>query len=128
MEKETNKTKWLHLRLSEAEHAQIEKEFKKTTLRKLSEYARRILLGKPVVAAVRNRSLDDLMTELTTLRKDLNAAGNNFNQAVRKLHTLEQTAEVRRWTSSYEQCRTDLQASILLIESHISKMADVWLQ
>jgi len=128
MKDENNKTKWLHLRLSENEHQQIGKQFSKSTCRKLSDYARKILLGKPLVSTYRNQSLDDFMTEVIRLRGDLNAAGNNFNQAVKKLHTLDHTTEVQQWIIAAEMDKRMLQRSITAIENCIAKIADQWLQ
>jgi len=128
MEQENNKTEWLHLRLTFDEKSKIEKAFKKTTCRKLSDYARKILLGKPVVATYRNQSLDDLMAELIKLRSELNAIGNNFNQAVRKLHLLNQTGQLQTWIIRYEADNERLLQSTQSIERLINKMADLWLQ
>src|SRR5687768_12514400 len=101
-EQNNNRTKWLHLRLKPDEYTKLQKQFKKTTCRKLSDYARKILLGKPVVATYRNQSLDDFMTEMMQLRCELNSIGNNVNQAVKKLHTLQQISEFRSWIITYE--------------------------
>lgn len=128
MEQENNKTEWLHLRLTSDEKSKINKAFKKTTCRKLSDYARKILLSKPVVATYRNQSLDDLMTELIKLRSELNAIGNNFNQVVRKLHMLNEKAELQTWIIRYEADNERLLAHLQSIENHINKMADIWLQ
>lgn len=128
MEKKSNKTKWLHVRLSIDENKQVNKEWKKTTCLKRSEYIRKIILGKPVVSTYRNRSLDDLMAELIRLRNDLNAVGNNFNQAVKKLHTLDRIGQVQTWISAYEQDKTSVMQAIAGIENSISKLSDQWLQ
>jgi hypothetical protein len=128
MEQENNKTEWLHLRLTLDEKSKIEKAFKKTTCRKLSDYARKILLGKPVVATYRNQSLDDLMAELIKLRSELNAIGNNFNQAVKKLHLLNQTGQLQAWIIRYEADNESLLQTTQSIEQLINKMADLWLQ
>jgi|SRR5665213_1456836 len=128
MKEETNKTKWLHLRLSEDEHKQVHRQFSKTTCRKLSDYARKILLGKPVTGTYRNQSLDDFMSEMIRLRADLNAVGNNFNQAVKKLHSLDHTQQVQQWMIATELNRRALQKSIEAIENSIGKIADQWLQ
>lgn len=45
----------------------------------------------------RNKSLDDLMTEMIELRNQLSAIGNNFDQAVHKLHVLDKIPEFRQW-------------------------------
>jgi hypothetical protein len=128
MKEDSNKTKWLHLRLSEDEHKKLRNQFSKTTCRKLSDYARKILLGKPLVGTHRNQSLDDFMTEMIQLRKELNAVGNNFNQAVKKLHTTDYAPQVQQWAIAYELTKRSIQKSIENIENTISKIADQWLQ
>ncbi len=95
-EQKSNRTKWLHVRLKPEEYDVLNKNFSKTTYHKLSDYARKILLAKPLTTTYRNASLDDFMTEMIQLRNELNAIGNNFNQAVKKLHTLDQIAEFRQ--------------------------------
>ena len=118
----------MHLRLTSGEYAQLHRQFKKTTCRKLSNYARKILLGKPVVATYRNQSLDDFMTEMIRLRSDLNSIGNNFNQAVKKLLTLHQIAEFRSWLITYEGEKQILLDKVEEIKNNINKIADQWLQ
>jgi predicted transglutaminase-like cysteine proteinase len=123
-----NKTKHIDVRVSADEYSRIEKLFKQTTCRKLSEYSRKVLLGKPLIGKVRDQSLDDFMTELIGLRKELNAVGNNFNQAVKKLHTLHLSGQFEQWIIATELDRRSLQKSIEAIEKSISKIADKWLQ
>ncbi len=94
----------------------------------MSDYARKMLLQKPVIATYRDVSLDDFMTEAIRLRKELNNIGNNFNQAVNKLHTLHQIAEFRYWISSYENDNKMLLEEVEEIKNHINKIADKWLQ
>jgi hypothetical protein len=60
------------------------------TDRKLSQYARKVLLAKLITVNQRNQSLDYFMAEMIVLRNELNAIGNNYDQAVKRLHTLEQ--------------------------------------
>lgn len=83
-EQNNNRTKWLHLRLSSDEYAKLHKQFSKTTCRKISDYSRKILLGKPLTTTYRNQSLDDFMAGMMQLRSELNSIGNNYNQAVKK--------------------------------------------
>ncbi len=44
---------------------------RQTTCRSFSEYARKMLMGRPVVVTVRNRSLDELIDVLTGIYADL---------------------------------------------------------
>jgi hypothetical protein len=128
MKVQNNRTKWLHLRLTPDEYQKIMKEFNKSTCRKISDYARRNLLQKPIISTYRNQSLDDFMTEMIRLRGELNAIGNNFNQAVKKLHTLNQIAEFKHWLISYELEKKILFNKVNEIKKHIQKFAESWLQ
>src|SRR3989337_2898532 len=115
-EQNNNRTKWLHVRLKPEEYNAVHKYFSKTTCRKLSDYARKILLNKPLTTTYRNESLDDFMSEMIRLRNELNGVGNNFNQAVKKLHTLDQISEFRSWIITY-----DVEKKILLNKVDESK-------
>ena len=128
MKEQNNRTKWLHLRLTPDEYQKIMKEFNKSTCRKISDYARKSLLQKPIVSTYRNQSLDDFMAEMIRLRGELNAIGNNFNQAVKKLHTLNQIADFKHWLISYELEKKILFNKVDEIKKHIQKFAESWLQ
>jgi hypothetical protein len=88
-DKKFSRNQWLHIRLTDQEKIKIHKAFLKTTQRRISDYARKILLGEPMIGTYRNAYMDELMKELIALRKDLNGLANNFNQTVHKLHTLD---------------------------------------
>lgn len=118
-----NRTKWLHVRLTEQEFEVLKRRFSKTTQRKLSGYARDILLGKPMIAAYRNQSLLDIMAELSLLRKHLNGVANNFNQAVRKLHVSDNLSEVREWVQTHENVGAELLKYIRELHGFINKTA-----
>ena len=128
MKEQNNRTKWLHLRLTPDEYQKIMKEFNKSTCRKISDYARKNLLHKPIVNTYRNQSLDDFMVEMIRLRGELNAIGNNFNQAVKKLHTLHQITDFKHWLISYELEKKILFNKVDEIKKHIQKFAESWLQ
>ena len=127
-EQNNNRTRWLHLRLKPEEYEKIHRQFSKTTCRKLSDYARKILLGKPFIATTRNQSLDDFMAEAIRLRNDLNNVGNNINQAVKKLHTLTQIPDFKDWISKAETDKKVLFDSIEHIKNNIQNLAEKWLQ
>ena len=127
-EQDTKRSQWLHLRLNSTEYNQIHRHFTKTTCRKMSEYARKVLLHKPITATYRNQSLDDFMAEMMRLRQELNSLGNNFNQAVKKLHTLHQIVEFRTWLMTWELERKILLNKVDEIKHSIDKIADQWLQ
>lgn len=127
-EPKNNKSRWLHIRLKPEEYHAIHKKFTATTCRKLSEYARRVLLDKVVTVNQRNQSLDDCMTEMMRLRNELNGIGNNFNQLVKKLHTLQQIEEFRTWIVLNENARQMLLKKVEEIKQKINSISDQWLQ
>ena len=95
MKKNLNRSRIVGLRFTLKEYEQIEKKWKASTCRKLSDYVRRKLFEKPIITTYRNQSLDDFMAEMIQLRSELNSIGNNFNQAVKKLHTLQQIGDFK---------------------------------
>jgi len=123
-----NRCKWLHLRLTQAEYNLLQKQFKKSTCRKISDYARRVLLAEPVIAGYHNQSLDAFMTEAIGLRKELNSIGNNLNQAVKKLHTLQQIAEFRPWIQAFRNDYERVTTDVAEIKKLIAKISESWLQ
>lgn len=127
-EEKNNRNKWLHLRLTQKEYEQIHAQCSRTTCKKLSDYARNMLLGKPMIMATKNQSLDDITAVLFNLRKDLNGAANNFNQAVHELHTLSKISEFKAWLMTYESDKKSLLEKVEIIKNYIDKTAEKWLQ
>jgi hypothetical protein len=123
-----NRTKWIHLRLTPEEYTLLQKRFEKSVCPKLSDFARKNLLQKPIVMKYRNESLDELILELIRLRTDLNAIGNNFNQAVKRLHTLNQISDFRTWIMAYELDKKILLSTVENIKNQIQKLSEKWLQ
>ncbi|KAB5487626.1 plasmid mobilization protein [Flagellimonas hadalis] len=126
--KKSNRTRIIGLRLTPDEYAKIEKKWQNSTCRKLSEYVRHSLFEKPIVTMYRNQSADDFMAEMAQLRNELNHVGNNFNQAVKKLHTLQKSTEFKSWLIAYEVEKRTLFNKVDEIKNHIQKMAEKWLQ
>ena len=128
MSEDNNRSKWLHLRLSPKEYETVQRQFNKTTCRKISEYARKRLLSKPVTVNYHNQSLDELVRELIQLRNELGSIGNNFNQAVKKLHSLSMIRQFQDWIAVYETDRQKLVAHTGKIKEFITSLSEKWLQ
>ena len=116
------------VRFTPTEYEKLEKKFQNTTSSQLSHYVRNVLLEKPIVIKYRNQSLDAFMEEIILLKQELNAIGNNFNQAVKKLHTLKQIPEFRTWLTTNEATQQLLLQHTNSIEQRISQFSDKWLQ
>jgi hypothetical protein len=127
-QQQPKRTTWITIRMSEEEHFAAEQRWKETTCKSLSEYARKAVLGKPVVMNFRNRSLDDFNAGMIPLQNELNAIGKNFNQLVRRLHTLKQIPDIREWVLVNEEDKTRLFRQIETISNTISKAYQLWLR
>jgi hypothetical protein len=129
MEREnSNRTRIVGLRFTPEEYKKIERKWKTSTCRKLSDYIRKHLLSKPITTNYRNQSVDEFMSEIIRLRRDLNALGNNFNQAVKRLHTLQQIPEFKAWIIGHELEKKILFNKVEKIKKCIQKISEKWLQ
>ena len=79
-----------------------------------------------VTMLMRNQSLDDFMAEMIELRKELHAIGNNFNQAVHRLHILEKIPEFSSWILMNENDKKKLLNKVEEIKNRINQFAEKW--
>ena len=130
MDGKNNKTKnkWLHIRLDEDEYKLLTDNFSRTTEKKLSRYARKIFLAKPVTVIHRDGSLDELIAVLVKVQNDLNGIANNYNQMVHRLHISDTDMQVKAWITEYEKQRETLFDTIENTKQIISEGAKLWLQ
>lgn len=125
-EEKNNRVKVVTLRLTRAEYEQLNKKFKITTCRKMSDYMRKVLLTGKVTVLTRNQSLDDFMTEMISLRNELSSIGNNYNQAVHKLHILSKIPEFREWILKHYLDHEIFINKVEEIKKRINQFAEKW--
>jgi len=119
---------WLTVRLNEDEEKKLNKFFSRTTSGSLSEYARDVLLSEPVNVIYRNQSADEFLSEMILLKKELNAIGNNFNQAVHKLHMLDHVPEIKAWAILNESSKKVFIKKVDEIKVKINQIYQQWSQ
>lgn len=117
---------WVSFRVKPAEYEQIVQFFKTTTCRSLSEYARKVLLSKPVVVKYRNQSADQFLSEMLLFKNELSAIGNNFNQAVKRLHSLEGLQQMRSWLTIYDSTHKSFINKVNEINDHLNNIYELW--
>lgn len=118
----------LKVRMNSAEKNQLKKLQQLTTEKTVSNYVRKVALQKPVIVNYRNQSADDFLKDMLELTKQLNGVGNNFNQAVHKLHTLDRIPEFRNWIHEQQGLHKQVVQSIELIRSRMNQLYEQWLQ
>ena len=119
---------WLTVRLNEDEEKKLNKFFRRTTSGSLSEYARDVLLKEPVNVTYRNQSADEFLAEMILLKKELNAIGNNFNQSVHKLHTLDHVPEIKAWAILNESSKKVFIKKVDEIKEKMNQIYQQWSQ
>lgn len=124
----SNRTRIIGLRLTPEEYATIEKKWKSSDCHKLSDYVRHILFNKQVTTTYRDQSTDDLMAQVMVTHREVNAIGNNFNQVVKKLHTLQQLTEFKQWYAEYQIHRRILSTQIETVKNMMQKLIESWLR
>ena len=127
-EKKPNRSQRLYIRVSAEEKKELERQLDTTTCRTFSEYGRKVLLKKPVVTRVRDETKEELLDEVTLLRKELNAIGNNFNQLIRKMQLLVRKDQLEAWFIAYQAERDTFLERMKNIESELKKLALKWWQ
>src|ERR1700726_4173289 len=101
-EQKVEQKEWISFRIKPNEYDKVYELFHRTTCRNLSEYARMVLLKDPITIKYRNQSADHFLDEMILLKNELSAIGNNFNQAVKRLHTLDSVQQMKSWLLVYE--------------------------
>ena len=116
------------IRYKPFELEQVNRLFKSTTCRKLSEYIRKVSLNKPIVKTYRNQSADEFLAEMIRLKNELNAIGNNFNQVVKRLHSLDYAPEIKTWAILNESAKKIFQKKVEEIQEKMDQIYQLWLQ
>ena len=130
MKKQENEVRkiFIKIRMNDDELKQVKKKQQQTTERSLSEYIRNVSMQKPVTLKYRNQSADDFLKQMLELKKELNGIGNNFNQAVHKLHILDKIPEFRSWIQHYDGLQKSLVSKVEEIKLKVSQLYEQWLQ
>ena len=123
-----NRIHRINFRLTEVEHQKLLTSWQKSSDHKLSDYGRKLLLGKPVTFFIRDRSLDLFTSEMAKLRKELKAIGNNFNQVVRRINGLKELPKYEFWLQDAKRKQETLLEITKDIQQQINKNASIWYQ
>ncbi|WP_116789523.1 plasmid mobilization protein [Flavobacterium psychrotrophum] len=121
------RSRWIHLRLRPEEHEKLMQKYHSTTCRKVSEFVRNCLFEKPITILQRNASLDTGLQELTALREELRAIGQNLNQVTHKVNANPLLATDSNWQASFTVQRQSLDFKIEELLTSLNTLAQTWL-
>ncbi|MFD0749122.1 hypothetical protein ACFQZS_03150 [Mucilaginibacter calamicampi] len=127
MEKqEENRSRRVITRFKPQEYELLESRFKKTMFRKLSEYTRNVLLEKSVTVTYRDKAMDDILEELILLKRELNAVGNNLNQAIRSINAAHGQAGAELWRNLLSTISSRVEPAINQIRQQLNQYSEIW--
>jgi len=128
MQRNENKirSKNMTIRLSPDEYEKLQTKFRQTTRRVFAEYLRDMLLQEPVTIWARNKSLDEFLPIAIGLKKELNAIGNDFHLALKRLQKLQDEDELRDSLEYYQAAQFSVQQKIDEIKSILVKIHQQW--
>jgi len=127
MKEEHKRNKWLHVRLTLQEYEKIQTAFGQTVQDSLSDYARKLLLKKPVIGRYQDTGMQELLAELTALRRDLHGIATNYNQLVKKINSQGENELNSNFAQGHEFQKSILN-SLDLVNRFINQTAAKWLQ
>jgi hypothetical protein len=122
MQEELKTPGWISLRVKPEEYNIIYKNYKATTCSKLSKYVRKLLLNKPVIIQYQDEASREILSALNQISRELSAIGNNFNQTVHKLHTLDHIPEIKVWAAITETTRQNLLKKVEEIRQSLNQI------
>lgn len=125
---EENRERKITTRFKPGEFMLLDRRFRKTRFRKLSEYIRAVLLEKPITVYHRDQSMDEMLEELALLRRELNAIGHNLNQAVRQINAAQDKSDSRLWLSLMSLIGSKINPSIAGIKDRMQIFSELWSQ
>ena len=109
----------LNIRLDEKEWDKLHKFSANSTCRSVSEYARKVLLAKPVRVFYRNQSFDDFEETMVRILAQLETFGENF-----KLLLTESTFNLAPYLGRFLECAQSHTRIMEEIRVHLKKLAD----
>ncbi|MEP1954983.1 MAG: hypothetical protein ABJJ26_08600, partial [Algoriphagus sp.] len=119
--------KWLHIRLTDRELLKLKANFGETVHSNLSDYSRRILLKKLVIGRYRDTGIQELLRELTSLKRDLHGLAINYNQLAKKMNTAIDD-EITSSRFQVVKLEKSIQVSLKEVNRFIDQTAEKWLQ
>lgn len=119
--------KMIVMRMNDEEYKSLQSLHKKSTDRHLSNYLRKVSLQQPVTIKYRNQTADDFLKDMVGLKKELNYVGNNFNQAVHKLHLLHDIPDFRKWIQDNNRLYQLFMDKVEAIQLRTSQLYEQWL-
>jgi hypothetical protein len=89
-------TRFLSIRLSTEEYAEVYQHLQQSTCRSLTEYVKKVLTSKPVTVKVRDQSREEILQQLTLIKSRLETIVDKSAPADAE-HLLREVADIKSY-------------------------------
>ena len=127
MKEEHKRNKLLYIRLTDRELLKLKSDFENTVHDNLSEYCRKLLFKKLVIGRYRDTGLQELLKELTILKRDLHGLATNYEQLAKKRNKANGD-EINSNCFQDETLEQSIQVALKQVSRFIDQTAGKWLQ
>lgn len=118
----------IKLRVNQFHFDRLNKLLSSSHYRNMSELLRKIVCEQKITIYTKDESLDITMTELSKIRKELNAIGTNLNQIAKQINSTSDKSKTMllflESTDLLNQTQHEMQKLFILI----SQLGRKWLQ
>ena len=114
----------LNIRLDEKEWDKLHKFSANSTCRSVSEYARKVLLAKPVRVFYRNQSFDDFEETMIRILAQLETFGENFKLLLSYSLFIEKIPKLEPHLAPLLECARSYTRTTEEMSAHLKKLAD----
>jgi archaellum component FlaC len=106
----------------------LEDLHKNSNCQSVAEVARRILEKERITIFHKDISMNGIMEELTGIRKELKAIGNNINQVTRKINSSSSETQQAYYTLKAAELYQKVEPKVNRLLTLVSQLTQKWLQ
>jgi len=114
-------------RVDKATQERLEKLLANSACQSLAEVARKILAQEKILCLYKDISMNGVMEELTTIRKELKAIGVNLNQITRAFHASQSDTQKAFYVIRQTELAKSIEQKTERLLVLVGKLAQKWL-
>lgn len=114
-------------RVDKATQERLEKLLAESACQSLAEVARKILAQEKILCLYKDISMNGVMEELTGIRKELKAIGNNLNQVTKAFHASKNDNQKAFYVIRQTELAKSIEQKTDRLLLLVAKLAQKWL-
>jgi predicted NACHT family NTPase len=124
----SNQGRTVYFKMDLANYQRLKDRYAQTTCRSMAEYLRKLVLLEPVTVNQRDASVEELIAELSLIRRELARAVEAFELSAKKVSQLASPQQLTPWLQAHQTERAHIAGLIEQIYQHCKKTTYLWLR